>query len=94
MSITYTRWKLGEDRRSPKDQFHPLPADHPLVGDRCLTCFDFLKEGQVPALFSVGPDSPEAAAHHDAGEWFSCLAVPAHETCLWGEPDDQTGVTP
>lgn len=85
MSQTYLRWRQGEERRTPPGRFQPLHKDHPIVGSVCTVCWELIDVDQVPALFVVGPDTPDAAAKHDAHHWYSALAVGAHEHCLYPE---------
>lgn len=79
----YVRWRAGEERRSPVNRFAPLEADHPLVGAECHSCCEPLLVGQRPSLFAVGPENPYNSERADAGDWYTAMAVPLHQTCAW-----------
>lgn len=40
-------------------------------------------------LLVVGPDDDEGRERHDAGRWYTALAVVVHEQCLARLSDDQ-----
>lgn len=78
---TYMRWKAGEERCSLPGRFPPLKAGHPLVDQCCPVCAEPFTVGERVTTFAVGPDTPDDAGRHNAGRWYSALAVVLHERC-------------
>lgn len=78
---TYVRWQKDEPRRGRT--FAPLDPPHPAYEAPCVLCGYSLGSDRGPdavTLVAVGPDADEQE-RHDAGRWYSALAVLVHTSC-------------
>lgn len=85
----------GSRRPGPAEANHekmgPLSATHPLVlpetNARCPGCPEDFKAGDYVTLVTVGPgDNAEQQEKAREGQAFNAVCVPAHWTCVTGEP--------
>lgn len=87
---TYVRWAPAESRRV-REFDGPLAADHPAFLAPCPFCTYRLGDdvGGQPgvALVALGPDDDETRERHEAGRWYSALAIVVHTKCVRGMDD-------
>lgn len=77
----YVRWQKDQPREGRV--VSALQADHPSYLDPCANpgCDEILGDGTPVQLLAVGPE-PDKYEDHQAGCWYSAVAVIAHARCL------------
>lgn len=89
---TYLRWKAGEPRLSRL--FDAPPHDDEDADRGCPGC-DLRLAGEGPVrLVVLGPSDSEDQHDHQAGKWYSALAVIVHASCAQGVDADVTASIP
>lgn len=69
-------------------KFRPLPADHPLVGEKCEVCGELFEAGHETTLIGTIPADAEEARKAQQGRAYTARATPVHWDCR----DDTGGV--
>lgn len=79
-NLTFLRWKRGEPRRGRP--FPALQLGHPSYDTACVLCnYSLGSDLGGVTLVAVGPSDEEDREHHNAGRWYSAMAVLVHTTC-------------
>jgi hypothetical protein len=93
--VAYLRWQADEPRLSRT--IHQPDPHHPITFHACPGCQQPLGGGRLTQLLALGPYNEEDEAKHQAGRWYSAIAVAIHEGCaseqlLADQPDNAAGV--
>lgn len=88
-NVAPVRWRRDEGRRGPV--YPGLRADHPAVTVNDVLCGAPIGTEEPVQLLVVGPDNnnDEDRERHEAGRWYTALAVLVHKKCLARLSDDQ-----
>lgn len=71
----YVRWQRDQPRRANTFTVTERPV-------WCYLCSEPVEIGQELVLYAFGPDEPEDAVRHDAGDWYTAVAGTYHKACL------------